>query len=219
MRCFFLVLACAGFATAGEPTKLSLFNGKDLDGWVVDGMKEYKDKGTGEVRPIFSVNKDGNLFCDGSGFSFLRYDARKFADFRFHVEFRMTKKCNSGLGIRTTVFDPKKNTATRPSFYSYEIQLLDDAGKAPDKHSTGSLYRYVAPSTNPGRPAGEWNAMDIECIGPHIRITYNGEKIIDVDQTTIAEIKDKPLEGYLCLQNHGGKLEFRNLWVADLGKK
>lgn len=219
MRTLLFLLALISLsATAAEDTKLVMFNGKNLDGWVAEGAKDYKDKKTGEVHPVWSVNKEGNLFCDGGGFGFLRYDGRRFSDFRFHVEFRMTKKCNSGIGIRTTKFDPKQSTATRPSFYSYEIQLLDDAGKKPDEHSTGSLYRYVAPSSNPGRPVGEWNAMDIECIGPRIRITYNGEKIIDVDQATIAQIKDKPLEGYLCLQNHGGKLEFRNIWVADLAK-
>jgi hypothetical protein len=219
MRTLFVLLVAVALANASaEDAKLVLFNGKDLTGWVAEGAKEYKDKATGELRPVWSVNKEGNLFCDGSGFGFLRYDGRRFSDFRFHVEYRMTKKCNSGIGIRTTKFDPKQSKGTRPSFAAYEIQLLDDAGKKPDAHSTGSLYRYVAPSSNPGRPVGEWNAMDIECIGPRIRITFNGEKIIDVDQSTIAELKDKPLDGYLCLQNHGGKLEFRNVWVTDLTK-
>jgi hypothetical protein len=114
------------------------------------------------------------------------------------------------------VFDPKKSKDTRPSFYSYEIQILDDAGKPATKHSTGSLYRYVAPKVNSVRPAGEWNAMDIECIGPHLRITLNGEEIIKVDQRTIDEIKNKPLKGYVCLQNHGKKIEFRNLRIREI---
>src|SRR5271157_5140140 len=82
------------------------------------------------------------------------YDRRTFADFVFHVEFRMAPGCNSGLGIRTRSFDLARSRATRPSFYGYEIQLFDDAGKPPTVHTSGSLYRYVAPRKKAILPAG-----------------------------------------------------------------
>lgn len=195
---------------------IELFNGKDLDGWVVEGVKEFKDK-EGKVTPVWSV-REGFLVCEGKGLGFLRYGKKEFGDFALHLEYRMAPKCNSGIGIRTIPFDPKKSVASRPSYASYEIQLLDDAGKPPTKHSTGSLYRYVAPRANPVKPAPQWNAVDIECVGPRIRIHINGEQIIDVDQTTIAEIKNKPLKGYICLQNHGGHIEFRNLRIREIVK-
>jgi hypothetical protein len=206
-------LAACLVALAADPAPVELFNGKDLSGWVAEGVVEYKDA-DGQPRPVWSV-RDGLLCCDGKGFGFLRYDRRQFADFVFHVEFRMAPRCNSGIGIRTGVFDPKKSRATRPSFAAYEIQLSDDAGKPPSKHSTGSLYRYVAPRVNPIRPAGEWNALDIECVGPRIRIAMNGQELTDVDQTAVAEIKAKPLKGYVCLQNHGGTIAFRNLRIEE----
>ncbi|AGA31068.1 3-keto-disaccharide hydrolase [Singulisphaera acidiphila] len=190
-----------------------LFNGKDLDGWVAEGVKDFvKD---GETRPVWSV-KDGEILCTGKGFGFLRYAREEFADFIFRVEFRMAPKCNSGLGIRTRVFDPKSSKATRPSIYSYEIQLTDDAGLPATKHSSGSLYRYVAPKESAMRPASEWNRIDVECVGPHVKVTLNGKEIIDVDQTTIEELKQKPLKGYVCLQNHGGTIEFRNVRIQEI---
>jgi hypothetical protein len=195
---------------------IELFNGKDLDGWVAEGAKDYKDGD--QVKPVWSV-KDGKIFCDGKGFGFLRYAKREFADFALHVEYRMVKQgapCNSGVGIRTVPFDPRKSTATRPSYACYEIQLLNDAGAKPNEHSTGSLYRYVAPSSNPVKPAPEWNVMDIECVGPRIRVHINGTQVIDFDQRTLEKVKNNPLKGYVCLQNHGGKLEFRNLRVTVL---
>jgi hypothetical protein len=194
--------------------ELVLFNGKNLDGWTVEGTKDFKGKDD-KVTLVWSV-QDGLLRCEGKGFGFLRYDKKEFADFVLHVEYRMTPKCNSGIGIRTVPFDPKKNSATRPSYAAYEVQLLDDAGKPPTKNSSGSLYRYVAPSANPVKPAPEWNAIDIECAGPRIKITINGQKIIDVDQSKIDEIKNKPLKGYVCLQNHGGRIEFRNVRIREL---
>jgi hypothetical protein len=199
---------------AGENDgKVTLFNGKDLDGWIAEGAKEYKagDK----VIPVWTV-KDGLLNCDGKGFGFLRYNKREFADFHFHLEYRMQAKCNSGVGIRTPVYDPKRSTETRPSMASYEIQLIDDFGKDPNKHSNGSLYRYVAPASNAANKPGEWNVLDIECAGPKIVIHLNKTKIIDFDQSTDEKLKKNPLKGYVCVQNHGGKIDFRNLWVREI---
>jgi len=201
---------------------IELFNGKDLSGWVIEGPTEFDNKGNKE--PIW-VADNGMITCrvnNRKSYGFLRYDKKQFADFVFSLEYRLSEKempkqspCNSGIGIRTGVYDPKKSDSP-PSRAGYEIQLLDDALKNPDKHSTGSLYRYIAPSVKAVKPAPEWNKIEIECKGARIKVTLNGEKIIDVDQTTVEEIKNKPLKGYVCVQNHGGKVDFRNLRVKEL---
>jgi hypothetical protein len=198
-------------ARAGVPRPL--FNGKDLEGWVVEGHpgSDRLDDG----RPVWTVD-NGSIRCAGKGFGFLRYDRAEFADFTLHVAFRMAPKCNSGIGFRTRVFDPKKSHDTRPSYYSYELQLIDD-GMPPSKTSNGSLYRYVAPREDPLKPAGAWNEIEITCVGPKIRVVLNGRTIQDVDQSTIEALKDKPRKGYVCLQNHGGRIEFRDVTIQELG--
>jgi hypothetical protein len=228
----FLVCA-AGLAPAQSPEFHDLFNGKDMDGWVVEGAKKNK-----EGNAVWSV-KDGLLTCDtGRGaYGFLRWEKQEYADFILRVEYRMTPpskdigRGNSGLGIRTPPYDPAKSSQTRPSYAAYEVQLLDDAGKPPDKHSSGSLYRYVAPSMNPVKAGPEWNTIEVECVGPQIRVTINGQKVVDVDQTKVADLtraedptkpadapapKDKPLKGYVSLQSHTGKVEFRKVQIAEL---
>ncbi len=216
IRLFSIVAAFAivvpGVAAGAEEFR-DLFDGKTLDGWVAEGVKEFVEDG--KTVPVWSV-KDGNLLCTGRGFGFLRYDRAEFADFVYRLEFRMAPKCNSGLGVRTRSFDPAASRATRPSFYSYEIQLTDDAGKPADTHSSGSLYRYVAPKESAMKPAGEWNQIDVECVGSRIRVTLNGKEIIDVDQATIDALKNKPKKGYVCVQNHGGKIEFRKIQVREI---
>ena len=201
---------------------VELFNGKDLSGWVIEGPTEFDNKGNKES---IWVADNGMITCrvnNRKSYGFLRYDNKQFSDFVFSLEYRLSEKelpkqspCNSGIGIRTGVYDPKKSDSP-PSRAGYEIQLLDDAMKNPDKHSTGSLYRYIAPSVKAVKPAPEWNKIEIECKGARIKVTLNGEKIIDVDQTTVEEIKNKPLKGYVCVQNHGGKVDFRNLRVKEL---
>jgi hypothetical protein len=206
-----LVLLAAPAPAADESREL--FNGQDLSNWVAEGGKDYKDGN--EVKPVWTV-ENKLLTCSGHGYGFLRYDKEQFADFALHLEYRMAPKCNSGIGIRTVPFDPAKSGETRPSFACYEIQLLDDAGKPPDTHSSGSLYNYVAPKVNAVKAASEWNTVDVECVGPHIKVTINDQEVINVDQTTIEAIKNKPLKGYVCLQNHGGKIEFRNLRIREI---
>jgi hypothetical protein len=216
-----------------------LFNGKDLTGWVVEGPAKLK-----EGAPIWSVTPEGYIRATagkdefgGGGFGFLRYERQSFSDFILRVEYRFLpagkgiESGNSGIGIRTIPFDRKQSRTTRPSYAAYEIQLLDDAGKPANKQSSGSLYRYIAPSSNPVKPAPEWNSVEITCTGPHIRITINGVQIVDVDQNTIEDLpaknkpkgipapKEKPLLGFIALQSHSGTVEFRKVQVRELAAK
>jgi len=188
-----------------------IFNGRDLSGWVVDGRKSRTENGQ-EV-PVWTV-REGVIHCAGRGGGFLRYD-KELDDFVVRLEFRMSKGCNSGIGIRGVVFTGSRKT--RPSFAGYEMQIVDDAGREPHKHSSGSLYRYVAPLKNATLPAGKWNRLEIECRGPEIRITLNDQLIHDFDQTTLDTTKDKPLSGYFSLQDHGRVIDYRNVRLKELG--
>jgi len=215
----FALLLAGSTRAADKDGWLELFNGKELSGWVVEGPKEYKDKSDSDkTKPNWSVH-DGLIRTAGAGLGFLRYD-KEFSDFILHVEYRMVKEkgVNTGIGIRTTKFDPKQSTASRPSFYSYEVQLLDDADARPGKGTTGSLYRYVAPAKVAHKPAPEWNAVEIECVGPKIRVSFNGTDTLVFDQSTDDKLKSKPLSGYVCLQSHSKQVEFRNVRIKPLTK-
>jgi hypothetical protein len=210
-----------------------LFTGKDLDGWVVDGPA--KDK---QGVPVWSV-REGLLHCTGKPENFLRYDRQQFGDFVVRVEYRFapappnakaSQKGNSGIGIRcgVYVYNPANPLDTRPSWDAWEIQLLDDSGAKPSKSSSGSLYRYQAPKANPVKAAPEWNTVEVECVGPKIKVSINGEKIVDADQRELEDVmskdrpasakapKDKPLKGYIALQSHTGVVEFRKVQVREI---
>lgn len=205
---------CQEPTTAKPAEWIELFNGKNLTDWVPEGKIEFKDKETGKLTPNWSA-REGVIRCEGYGFGFLRYNKQKFADFELQLEYRMLPRGksmgNSGIGIRVLPYDPKRDEQTRPSLSAYEVQLLDDAGQQPNKYSSGSLYRYVAPKLIAVKPAPEWNSVTIRCVGPLITIVFNGTEVLSVDQSTIQEIRDKPLEGYICVQCHDTPIEFRNL--------
>ncbi|MEE9602719.1 MAG: DUF1080 domain-containing protein [Thermoguttaceae bacterium] len=207
----FSVAAATAADDGADDGFVDIFNGKDLSGWATDGKKTYKEGA--EKKPVWTV-KDGIIKCAGKNpLGFLRYD-KQLSDFILRIEYRMSPKCNSGLGIRGTVFTGPR--ATRPSMAGYELQVLDDSGRKPTPRSSGSLYRYVAPKVNASKPAGEWNTVEIDCRGPKIHITMNGQTLHDVDQSKIEAIKNKPLSGYFSVQNHGRVIEFRNVRLKEL---
>ena len=223
------LLISLGQATVQAEVDILPFNGKDLSGWAAEGDAKVKS-GPDAGKAVWSV-KDGMIRCEGlGGFGFLRYTPREFGNFEWELEYRFDtpelppnakggtkpKIGNSGLGIRTGPFNPLKSWESRPSVVSYEIQLLDDAGTPPTATGSISLYRFVAPKENAVKPAPEWNALKIRCQGPKIDIWLNDKHVQQFDQSTDPKLKDKPLKGFLSLQNHSSGITFRNLRVRDI---
>jgi hypothetical protein len=208
-----LLLSLARPASADDADGEKLFASGDLKGWVEEQhgffKKKHPDASTWSV-------KDGVVACDGSlgNCGFLRYD-RKLSDFTLKLEYRVSENCNSGVCIRVPKPYDGNPDATLPSKGGYEVQILDDAGKPATKTSSSSFYNLLAPKENAAKPAGEWNTLEIACRGPRITVTLNGKVVQDVDQATVEAIRDRPREGYILLQNHGHKCEFRNIRLKD----
>jgi hypothetical protein len=218
-----LLLTLAPAASADDFR--DLFDGKGLNGWVVEGPATDK-----AGRRMWSV-EDGRIVCLGEGFGFLRYDRQEFSNFTLRVGYRFIPAAggkprgNSGLGIRTGRFDPERSRQTRPSYAAFEVQLMDDAGTPPSAHGTGSLYRYKGPTANPTRPAPEWNTIEVRCDGSRITVRLNGQTILEADQTELPDVqskpagapdpKGKPRRGYVALQSHSGRVEFRKVQVRE----
>lgn len=202
-----LLVVAGGVTTASAADLLE----HGLSDWVVEGTGQFDERG--EKMPVWTF-ADGVVRCAGRGFGFLRH-RETFADFRLTLEYRFPKKGNSGIGVRTIPFTGVLET--RPSRAAYEIQLLSDQGKPPERSSCCSLYGIEPPRENTSRAVGEWNTVVIECRGPRIRVDHNGVEVVDYDQSTRAETARKPLVGSICLQNHGSQIEFRGIRVDDLG--
>ena len=213
LLCGLFAFGAVGLVEAEEGF-VDLFAGDDLSGWVEEQHNFFKSQHP-DVR-TWSV-KDGVVACDGSrgNCGFLRY-RKELGDFTLRLEYRTSKGCNSGVGIRARVPYTTINPNTLPSSVGYEVQILDDAGKPPGKGSSGGFYGVLAPRANASKPAGQWNALEITCTGPKIHVTLNGQVIHDVDRTETAAIRDRVDRGYLSLQNHGHRIEFRNLRLKEL---
>jgi hypothetical protein len=133
-----------------EGIAVTLFNGRDLSGWR--GVVPRGESGWSA--------QDGILVASGKG-SDLVTEAR-FWNFRLHLEYKLPKGSNSGIGLRGR----------------YEIQIRDDYGRPPDSHGTGSLYARIAASENANKGPDQWQTYDIRLIGRDVIITLNGKTVV-----------------------------------------
>ena len=70
-------------------------------------------------------------------------------------------------------------------------------------------------------PVGEWNRFRIVMAGEKVHVFLNGELV--VRDTTLENYweRDKPIypSGQIELQNHGGQLWFKNIYIRELSGK
>jgi hypothetical protein len=192
----------------------SLFNGKDLTGWV------YGKRGTGENKSGagYAV-ENGVIFCtvkDGGNM----YTEKEYGDFTFRFEFKLTENANNGIGIRA----PLEGDS---AYVGMEIQVLDDSGSQyknlrPEQYH-GSIYDCFACKRGSQKPVGEWNTEEITAKGRQITVTLNGTVIVDANLDDIkdeAKLKKHPglanKKGHIGFLGHGARVEFRNLRVKEL---
>lgn len=177
----------------------SLFNGRDLSGWWF-----YGDDKEG-----FRVTPQGTIaWVREGGGGLISY--KRFKDFVFRFEFKLFKEGdNSGTYIRA----PR---AGRQSKLGMEFQMMGDAGKVPDEHVTGAVYDVLPPRVNAAKPAGEWNTVEIDFRGGHLKATLNGQVVQDVNFDDMEELKYRNREGFIGLQDHNCPVEWRNLRIKEL---
>ena len=186
----------------------------DLTGWVEEQHGFYKKKHPNTT--TWSV-WDGVVHCDGStgNCGFLRYE-KKLCDFTLTLEYRITKKCNSGICFRAALPYTTLNPNTLPSNTGFELQIMDDAEQPASNTGTGAIYNQIAPPENVGKKVGEWNTVELDCRGSVVRAKLNGKLVQDFDYTQIPALAKRESCGYIALQNHGGTADFRNIKLVEL---
>ena len=173
-----------------------LFDGKNLpkDKWV--GVrydcKAFPDKGWFvkdgciTMRPIHFIGDDGSwgdlppedMKLGGGGDI---VTVKKYADFDFRFDFRMTPKANSGIKY---FFDETVNKAT-----CEEYQVLDSGhpdytkGKNGNRQVAALYDLYPAPLAEKAvKPVGQWNSGRIVSKGNKVEHWLNGVKVLSYER-------------------------------------
>ncbi len=222
MKClqFLTLLAvCNTLPAATEiPTFKSLFNGKDLTGWV--DVNTSKD--TWFVR-------DGLLICTGHPLGVMRSE-KQYENFILHIEWRhMEPGGNSGV----FAWSEGKAAPGKRLPKGMEIQMLElqwpflnrerDGSPRPIAYVHGELFGANGLTTVPDnprgrrsksienrcKPKGEWNYYDVVCVDGVVKLSVNGKFVNGVSKASVKK-------GYLCLESEGAEIHFRNIQIMEL---
>ena len=203
---------------ADEEGFVSLFNGRDLTGWIIGLDNDW-------------VVRDGVITLereiDGKEHNYdYLWTKETYGDFILELEFKIPQRANSGVFLRTP--DLKD-----PVYTGIEVQVSNSYGR--DKltrgGTAGAIYDCVAPTKNAVKKPGEWNHYRITCRGSRITVVLNGQQVVDMDLDRWTEphknpdgtpnkfatpLKDFARRGHVGLQDHGRLVWYRNIRIKPL---
>jgi hypothetical protein len=192
-----------------------LFDGKNFDEWKHSNKKEGEDSvkwelvdGAMEVKP-------------GTGSIITR---KEFTDVKLHLEFRtpfMPEARGQGRGNSGVYLQGR-----------YEVQVLDSYGLEGRDNECGGIYTVAPPIVNMCAPPMQWQTYDITFLAPRfdsagkriskptLTVLHNGVLVhekIEARGPTTAALGGKATEpGGIYLQDHGNRVQYRNIWLVEL---
>ena len=174
---------------------ISLFNGKNFDGWKIGDAKQGKWK-----------IENGNIVANGP-VSHL-YTIKEFKNFEFKAEVMTTPGSNSGIYFHT------KYQETGFPNTGYESQVNVSHG---DPVKTGSLWGVVKLYETPAKD-NKWWEQHIIVRGQNIVVKINGKTVLDYTEPKGVQGGRKISSGSFALQAHDPKsvIYYRNLRVKPL---
>jgi hypothetical protein len=214
---FLLTAGISHLAGDEVPQWRSLFNGKDLTGWI----NVNTDPDTWSV-------KDGMIVCTGQPIGVMRSD-RQYENFILHIEWmHMEAGGNSGVFLWSNAKPRESNRLPD----GLEVQMLEKDwvklntrdGKAPAiGYISGELFGVGGVEIVPDNPRrtrsqslelrckgrGEWNTYDVVAVDGTVKLSINGKFVNGISKSTRKK-------GYLCLESEGKEIRFRNIRIMEL---
>ena len=200
-----------------EDGLVPMFNGKDLTGWQglvgnpitrkkMDPKELAKKQVEANLKSATNWSvKDGCIVFNGAGDNLC--SIKQYGDFEMVVDWRITKKGDSGIYLRG----------------SPQIQIWDTSRvEVGAQVGSGGLYNNQKNPKNPSKvadnPVGDWNTFRIKMIGDKVTVYLNGELVVDnviLENYWDRSIPIFPKES-IELQAHGTDLAFRDIYVQEL---
>jgi len=175
----------------------SLFNGKNLDGWIVYGTEKW-------------YVEDGILICESGEDKEYGYlgTTKNYKDFILTLEFKQNSNGNSGVFIRSTVDGIKVK--------GWQVEVAPaglHSGGVYESYGRGWLIK-PEPKHEKALKEGEWNTLKIKVQGLKLTSWLNGTKMVDFNDEEIGNG-----EGGIVLQIHSGgdvKVSWKNIIIKEL---
>jgi hypothetical protein len=186
-----------------------LFDGTNINEWTGNKAGYLMQEGALVVSP--ENGSGGNLYTN-----------EEYSDFIYRFDFQLTPGANNGIGIHA----PLEGDA---AFLGMEVQVLDSehpkyAEIQPYQYH-GSIYGVMAAKRGYLKPTGEWNDEEIMVKGTKIKVTLNGNVIIDGDYALASkngtiDHKEHPgllnKTGHIGFLGHGDIVRYKNMRIKRI---
>ncbi|WP_100612885.1 3-keto-disaccharide hydrolase [Confluentibacter lentus] len=192
LRHLFIITILTGFhsvnvnSQSGNDGWISLFNGKNLDGWKqINGQAEYKVE-NGEIIGKSKLNTPNSFLCT----------TKNYSDFILEFDVMVSPEINSGVQFRSNSNPNYRKGVVHGYQFEIDPSSRSFSGGIYDEQRRGWLYPMSI--NKKGAKAfqnGVWNSCRIEAIGNSIRTWVNGVACANL-------IDDITPEGFIALQVH-----------------
>ena len=209
-----VMVAVAAGAQGVEEGFVPLFDGKTLDGWVRRGGEAQYTVEDGTIVGRVHDARRNTFLCT----------EKAYGDFILRMDFKFEGD-NSGVQFRSLV-GRGKDGAEYIYGYQAEIATPELTARIHDEHRRGFKFgRVWLDNTEPAVleksaaafKKGDWNALEIQCVGPSLRTWLNDAPVANI-------FDDETFSGIIGLQVHSSKAEtgsvncrWRNIRIKDLG--
>ena len=225
LGCSILLALTVQFTSAeGQDKTVTLFNGKDLTGWLTKEGTPAETLKVGKAildpsNPTeLLVESEGNELVNFKGGQRDFFTEAKFGDALIEVEFMVPKDSNSGVYVMG----------------EYEVQILDSFGRSEvGPGDVGGLYGAQAPRVNASKAPGEWQKFVIDFRAPKfddagnktanarfVKVTLNDQVIhedVEMKGPTPGGVSGKEApEGPLMFQGNHGPVAYRNIKITPV---
>lgn len=239
--CLIAALTTTTFVKAADAPAgfTSLFNGRDLSGWIIP------EGDNGHWKVVDGVI-DYDALSEAKGEKHLKTE-KEFGDFTLTIDWRIkevtglypvptvlpdgthkkgpdgkdiitpTPNADSGIYLRGT-------SKAQVNIWCWPIGSGEVYGYRMDKKMPPEVRAGVTPKVRADKPVGEWNTFEITMKGEVLTVVLNGKTVIEN-----AKLPGIPEKGALVLQHHGGRnpktgemspasslMQFRNVYIKEL---
>jgi hypothetical protein len=197
---FGLALASQAWAQAPEGKGWkSLFDGKDLKGWINNGQEKW-------------VAEDGTILGESTvGHYGYLTTTKTFSNFELRVKFN-PEHGNSGVFTRSRITGNSPKTGPDIEGMQVEVDPTRNTGSIYESGHRGWVAMGTPECEKAIKPA-EWNELDITVQGTHYITKLNGTPCVDYTDT-----QPHFSEGVIGLQLHTGggvKIRFKDIYIKE----
>lgn len=198
----------AGSAPPADKEWTNLFDGKTLDGWMVNGGTAKYAVEDGTIVGTTVEGSPNTFLCKGD-----------YADFELTVEVKCDPKLNSGVQVRSKVYP--KGDQRAGVVYGPQCEIANKAsGVAARFYDEGRRGKWLAeidPGAKDAFNDDGWNTYRIVVQGNRYRSWINGKAASDFTD-------DEDQKGFIGLQVHGiakgegpYQVRWKNVKIRELG--